>query len=88
MRHRSHESSHAERTVTKPRWYLWDGGFLALGRSEGVVKVHAHHAIQIVVALDREPAICGKDGNWQSGQGIIVLADVPPRQAISQMPRT
>lgn len=34
-----------------PRWYLWDGGFLALGRSEGVFRPDAHHAIQIVIAM-------------------------------------
>ena len=29
------------------RWYVWDGGFLAIGRAQGVVPRHAHHAIQI-----------------------------------------
>ena len=62
--------------LTEPRWYLWDGGFLLLGQSEGVVAVHAHHAIQVVIALDGESAICTKGGNWQSGRGLIVLPDV------------
>jgi AraC-like DNA-binding protein len=55
---------------------LWDGGFLLLGRSEGIVRAHAHHDIQIVVALDGEPAICADGGDWQSGQGFIVLPDI------------
>ena len=62
--------------LTEPRWYLWEGGFLVLARSEGVVKAHAHHAIQIVVGLDGEPAICTEGDNWQSGRGFIVLPDV------------
>ena len=62
--------------LTEPSWYLWDGGFLLLGRSEGIVGAHAHHAIQVVVALDGEPAICAEGGDWQSGRGLIVLPDV------------
>lgn len=57
------------------RWYVWDGGFLAIGRARGVVPPHAHHAIQIVVALDGEIAACGADGRWRNGRGIIVAAD-------------
>ena len=49
-----------------PRWYLWDGGFLALGRSEGVIQSHAHHAIQIVISIDGAASICGADGEWRS----------------------
>ena len=62
--------------LSDPRWYLWDGGFLLLGQSEGIVRAHAHHAIQIVVALDGEPAISAGDSGWQSGRGFIVLPDV------------
>lgn len=59
-----------------PRWYLWDGGFLALGRSEGVIRAHAHHAIQIVICIDGEASICGSDGEWRSARGIIVRPNV------------
>lgn len=62
--------------LSEPRWYLWDGGFLLLSRSEGIVRAHAHHALQIVVGLDGDPAICGDSGDWQSGRGFIVLPDV------------
>lgn len=63
--------------LTEPRWYLWDGGFLLLGRSEGVVKSHAHHAIQVVVSLDGEPAIRETSGEWRSAPAFIVMPDVP-----------
>ena len=36
--------------LSEPRWHLWEGGFLLIGRGEGVVPAHAHHAIQIVIA--------------------------------------
>jgi AraC family transcriptional regulator len=59
-----------------PRWYLWEGGFFALGRSEGVVRPHAHHAIQIVICIDGAASIRGSRGDWLSGRGIIVRPDV------------
>jgi AraC family transcriptional regulator len=58
------------------RWYVWDGGFFAMGRARGVVPPHAHHAIQIVLALDGEIAACDKNERWQRGRGVIIGADV------------
>jgi AraC-like DNA-binding protein len=59
------------------RWYLWDGGFLALGKSNwGVIPPHAHHALQIVVAIDGEMAIKGARGDWRTGRAIVVRHDV------------
>jgi AraC family transcriptional regulator len=58
------------------RWYVWDGGFLAIGRATGVVPRHAHHAIQIVVALDGEIAAQGADERWLTGRGIIIGPDL------------
>ena len=69
-------SSESARPQTSARWYLWDGGFLALGRSEGVIPAHAHHAIQIAIALDGTVAIQPEDGDWKSGRGVIVRPDV------------
>ena len=54
---------------------MWEGGFLLTGRAQGVVPAHAHHAIQIVVALDGNVAICGGDGKWQESRGIVVRPD-------------
>lgn len=59
------------------RWYLWDGGFLAVGKSNwGVIPPHSHHAIQIVVAIDGDMAMMGARGDWWTGRGIIVRHDV------------
>jgi AraC-like DNA-binding protein len=60
------------------RWYLWDGGFLTMGRGgPGVVPRHSHHAIQIVIGLDGAVGINGPDEQWRSYPGVIVGADVP-----------
>lgn len=64
------------RWSSAPDWYLWDGGFFAIGRAEGVVPPHAHHAIQIVVAIEGTVGICGKDGNWRMASGVVVKPDV------------
>ncbi len=36
---------------------------------------HAHHAIQIVVALDGSVAISGGDGEWHETRGLVVRPD-------------
>jgi AraC family transcriptional regulator len=59
-----------------PRWYLWDGGFFAIGRSEGVVPPHAHHAIQISLGLDGPIRFQGPEEEWSDYRGAIVLPDV------------
>ena len=61
--------------MSVPRWDLWEGGFLLTARAQGVVPAHAHHAIQIVIALDGCVAIRGKDDGWRESRGIIVRAD-------------
>lgn len=61
---------------TGPRWYLWDGGFLALGRAQGVVPPHAHHAFQLVIGIDGDVGAQGKKGDWRSGRGLVVPPDV------------
>lgn len=59
-----------------PRWYLWEGGFLIVGRAGGEVPSHAHHAIQIHVAVDGKVAIRPPGGEWRESGGVIVRADV------------
>ncbi|MEO8480787.1 MAG: helix-turn-helix domain-containing protein [Acidobacteriota bacterium] len=63
------------RWLNTPRWFLWEGGFLLMAQAQGVVPPHAHHAIQIVVGLDRHVAIRGQQGDWQHGRGVIVRPD-------------
>ena len=60
----------------KPHWYLWDGGYLLIGRANVVVPPHEHHAIQIVYAIDGEVGIKGKRGDWRMCRGLIVRSDV------------
>jgi AraC-like DNA-binding protein len=59
-----------------PDWYLWDGGFAALGRSAGIVPPHEHHAIQIVIAVDGSIGIRGEGDEWRTAPGVIVRPDV------------
>jgi AraC-like DNA-binding protein len=73
------QNNGAYRWLSEPRWYLWEGGFFLIGRADGVVPAHAHHAIQIVIAVDGEVAVCGQEdsgeGQWRQGPAIIVRAD-------------
>ena len=60
-----------------PRWYLWDGGYLAVGTSGGVVPPHSHHAIQITLGLDGSIRFRpGENGDWRVMRGAIVMPDV------------
>jgi len=61
--------------LSEPRWFIWDGGFFLIIRADRVVPAHAHHAIQIVIAVDGEVAICGSDEEWRTGPAIIVRQD-------------
>jgi AraC family transcriptional regulator len=58
------------------RWYLWEGGFLAVGQAGGEVPPHSHHAIQIFLAIDGAAAIRTPGGEWREGRGVIVRPDV------------
>ena len=73
------ERNEPSRWAEMPRWYLWDGGFLVLGRSDGLVAPHDHHAIQIVIAIDGDMRISRPQEEWRFGRGIIVLPDVVHR---------
>jgi AraC-like DNA-binding protein len=68
--------SASSRWTGTPDWYLWDGGFLALGRSEGIVPPHEHHAIQIVLTVEGTVRIRGAHGDWRDARGVIVRPDV------------
>lgn len=66
----------AYRWLSLPRWYLWEGGFLLVARAQGAVPAHAHHAIQIVVAIDGAVALAGADGQWREHRAVVVRPDV------------
>jgi len=59
-----------------PRWYLWDGGYFAIGKAGGEVPMHAHHAIQVFLTFEGRAAIRGVDGVWVACHGLIVKPDV------------
>ncbi|HET8796065.1 MAG TPA: helix-turn-helix domain-containing protein, partial [Thermoanaerobaculia bacterium] len=58
--------------TSSPRWYLWEGGFLLLAGSVGVVPAHSHHAIQLVITMQGEAGVAGEDETWRTGRGMIV----------------
>lgn len=59
-----------------PRWYLWEGGFFAIGQAGGEVPSHAHHAIQIVLAIEGRMGIRQAGEDWRQARGAIVRPDV------------
>jgi AraC family transcriptional regulator len=59
-----------------PRWYLWEGGFLLIAASEGVMPSHSHHAIQVVITMEGEAGIAETGNDWRSARGIIVPPNV------------
>ncbi|HEX2204554.1 MAG TPA: AraC family transcriptional regulator [Longimicrobium sp.] len=61
----------------RARWYLWDGGFLTLGRTRFVVPPHEHHALQVTIGLDGPIGLRVPDAEWQVFPGGMVAPDVP-----------
>ena len=59
-----------------PRWYLWEGGFLAIGESRGVVPPHSHHAVQLCLALAGQLRVADEAGEWRATRGAIVRPNV------------
>jgi AraC family transcriptional regulator len=63
--------------ASKPRAYIWDGGWIGIGRSSGgtIVPPHAHHAIQITISLDEPIRFRAGEGDWLTCRGAVVLPD-------------
>lgn len=57
------------------RWYMWDGGFLAMGESKGVVPPHAHHAIQLAIPLEGAVALRLEGADWHEYPAVMVVPD-------------
>lgn len=64
-------------TGWRPRAYLWDGGWIGIGRGEGIVPPHSHHAIQISLPLDGIVRLREPEAEWQEYRGAIVMPDAP-----------
>lgn len=66
---------------TLPRWcpraFLWDGGYIGIGRFDGLLPLHAHHAIQVVVCLDGAVRLHSGNEAWVSYEGVVVDANAP-----------
>jgi AraC-like DNA-binding protein len=68
----------AKRRGTRPivgvgRVLLWSGGSLWIGHETGLANQHAHHAIQISLALRGCFAMADSTGTWRQHAGAIVM---------------
>lgn len=67
---------HARQGSWAPRAYIWEGGWIGIGRASGVVPAHAHHAVQISISLDAKLRVREAEGPWLTAGAAIVLPDV------------
>jgi AraC family transcriptional regulator len=61
------------------RVLLWSGGSVWVGRDAGRVAPHAHHAIQVSLAMDSRFLLGTGDGGWHEHRGAIVMPHRPHR---------
>lgn len=59
------------------RVLLWSGGSLWIGRDAGLVEQHAHHAIQITLAMDSGFLMRHGATGWREHRGAIVMPHRP-----------
>jgi AraC family transcriptional regulator len=59
------------------RIYCWDGGSLWIGRATGGAQMHAHHAIQISLALSGSVRFRTANENWRTFEAVWVPPDLP-----------
>jgi len=59
------------------RVLLWSGGSLWIGRDAGRVETHAHHAIQIALAMDSGFLMRHGAAGWREHHGAIVMPHRP-----------
>lgn len=57
------------------RVLLWSGGSLWIGREAGRGNAHAHHAIQIALAIDATFLMAAGPSGWHEHRGAIVMPD-------------
>jgi hypothetical protein len=72
------------------RVVLWTGGSLWIGRAAGLGRVHAHHAIQISLALTGVVRFRSDPGAWAEYASVIIHPDHPHQfdgagQAVAQV---
>ena len=59
------------------RVLLWNGGSLWIGRDAGRAQCHAHHAVQIALAMDSGFLMRDGDTGWREHLGAIVMPHRP-----------
>ena len=64
------------RWLDVPKFYVWDGGFFALGRNSGVVPASQLHVIKVVIRLDGCLSVADSRGEWRSGDGFIIRHEI------------
>jgi AraC family transcriptional regulator len=63
----------SRRIIGVGRVLLWSGGSLWIGRQTGLAGKHAHHAIQISLAMRGRFAMADNNGAWRPYVGAIVM---------------
>jgi AraC-like DNA-binding protein len=72
------DSQRGRRRVAAGHIVLWEGGSLWTGSVEEAVGAHAHHAIQITLALDGTALLrAGGDAQWRAYRGALVGSRCP-----------
>ncbi|MCW5658898.1 MAG: helix-turn-helix transcriptional regulator [Burkholderiaceae bacterium] len=59
------------------RVMLWNGGSLWIGRDAGLVERHAHHAVQVALAMDSAFRMREDHAGWREHAGAIVMPHRP-----------
>jgi AraC-like DNA-binding protein len=66
------------RRVAAGHIVLWAGGSLWIGHVEEAVGAHAHHALQVTLALDGPARLRGRgDAQWRAYRGAVVGSRCP-----------
>lgn len=60
-----------------PRVYFWDGGWIGVAASRGIVPPHAHHAVQVTLALEGRIAFREPDADWVTSDGAVIAPNAP-----------
>src|SRR4030095_5269429 len=63
----------SRRIIGVGRVLLWSAGSLWIGRQTGLAGKHAHHAIQISLAMRGQFSMADNNGTWRQDVGAIVM---------------
>ena len=60
-----------------PLVYFWEGGWIGVGSSLGIVPPHSHHAVQVTLGLQGRVRFREPDAEWIGCDGAVVLPNAP-----------